>query len=74
MAALGVPEGEPGPHRLLDREQVELLAKHAVVAVASLLQPVEVGVEVLLLEPGGPVDPLQHLPLLVTTPIGSRGM
>ena len=65
-----MPEDEPGPHRLLDGEEVELLSQHPMVALAGLLQSVEVGVQVLPLEPGGAVDPLQHLPLLVSPPIG----
>ena len=34
-----------------------------------LLEPVQVGVEVFLLEPGRAVDALQHLPLLVAPPV-----
>ena len=47
-AALGMPEDQSRPGQLLDREQVELLAQHAVVALLCFLDAGEVSVEVLL--------------------------
>ena len=53
----------------MEHEEVELLAQPPVVALARLLEPVEVGGEVLLLEPRRAVDPLQHLAALVAAPV-----
>ena len=43
------------------------------VALPRFLQPVEVGVELVLLEPGRPVDALEHLAVLVAPPVGAGG-
>ena len=45
--ALGMPEDQPRARDLLDREQVELLAQHAMVARLDLFQPLEVRVQIL---------------------------
>ena len=45
-AALGVPEDEARAGDLLDGEEVELLAEHAVVARLDLFEPLEVGVQI----------------------------
>ncbi len=68
--ALGSPEHAAGGHRE-QLEQLERLAQHAVVALARLLQPVEVLLELVLAEVGRGVDALQHLPLLVAAPVGA---
>ncbi len=54
-----------------EREQVELGAQLAVVALLGLDQPLEVGGQVLLRGPGRAVDPLQHRVLLVAAPVGA---
>ena len=69
--ALRVPEDETGADLLVDREEVELAAEPAVVAPLGLLQPRQVGVELLLRRPGRAVDALQHRPLLVAAPVGA---
>ncbi len=61
------------PHLLDDAVEVELLAQHPVVSLLGLLEHFEVTVEVLLTEEGGAVDALEHLPLLVASPVGSCG-
>ena len=66
-AALG-PEDRAG-RELVHHEQVELLAEHAMVALLGFLDAREVRVEILLLEEGGAVNALQHLPLRVAAPI-----
>ena len=66
-----VPEHHAG-RLVLGVEQIELLAELAVVALLRLLQPVQVGVLVLLLRPRRAVDPLQHLVLRVAAPVGAR--
>ncbi len=58
----------------MKREQVELAPHPPVVALPRLLEPVEVGVEILLLEPGRPVDALQHLSALVAPPVCARAV
>ena len=69
--ALGVVERQTGARDLVEAEQVELLAELAVVALLGLLQAREVGVEVLLREPRGAVDALQHRPSRVAAPVGA---
>ena len=68
--ALGVPEDRSVRLRL-EVEQVHLLTQLAVVALGGLLQPDEVLVELLLVEPAGAVDPAEHRVLLVAAPIGA---
>ena len=71
-AALGMPEDQPRPRQLLDGEQVELLAQHAMVALLRLLDLVQILVEVLLAEERGAVDALQLRVLLVAQPVRAR--
>src|SRR6476646_5389376 len=70
--APGQPERRPG-RDVEEVEQVELAPELAVVALLRLLEPPEVLVELLLGEPRGPVDPLQHRVLLVPAPVGAGG-
>ena len=58
----------------MEHEEIERLAEHAVVAALGLLDPVQVCVEVFLLEPGGRVDALQHLAALVAAPVRAGGV
>jgi hypothetical protein len=51
--------------------QVELLADLAVVALGGLFQTLQVGLELLLVGPGGAVDALQHLVVGVAAPVGA---
>ena len=67
---LGQPEDQPGADHRVDGEQFQLLAQHAMVAAFGLFDLGEIGVQVLLAEPGGAVEPLQLLPLGVAFPIG----
>ncbi len=55
-------------------EQVEVASQPAMVALARLLEPVEVLFELLLPEERGPVDPLQHLAIGVATPVRAGGV
>ena len=73
-AALRVPQHEPGPRLVLDREQVELAAELAVVAALRLLDPEEVLVELLLREEGVPVDALHRRVALLALPVGGGGL
>src|SRR5438034_5187827 len=72
--ALGMPQDEPGPDLLLDREEVELLAEDPVVAPPRFLEPSQVRLEVVFSEPGRAVDALEHLAPLVAPPIGARAV
>ena len=65
-----MPEHQPGG-LVLQMEQVELLAELAVIALLGFLEPVQVGVLVLLLRPGRAVDPLQHLVARIAPPVRS---
>jgi hypothetical protein len=68
--ALGVPED--APLRLgLEVEQVHLLPDAAMVALGGFLQPRQVRVELLLVEPARPVDPAEHRVLLIAAPVGT---
>ena len=68
-ATLGVEDGQAGADLVGEAEQVELAAELAVVAPLGLLDPVEVLLERLLGLPGGAVDALQLLVLLVAAPV-----
>ena len=67
---LGHPEDQARADQRRDREQAQLLAELAVVALLGLLDLGEVGVEVLLVEEGGAVDALEHLAVGVALPVG----
>ncbi len=69
QAALGMPEDQARARDLLDGEQVELLAQHAMIARLDLFQPLEVRVEILRVEEGGAIDALQLLVLLIAQPV-----
>ena len=64
-----MPEDQPRPGQLLDGEQVELLAQHAMVALLRFLHLVQIVVEVLLGEERRAVDALQLRILLVAQPV-----
>jgi len=52
-------------------EQIELLADFTVIALLGFFEPVQVGIELLLVGPGRTVDALQHLVVRVATPVGA---
>src|SRR4051794_19248156 len=66
-----MPEGRSGRH-VMEAEQVELDAEASVVPLLGFFPPPEVGVELLLARPDGPVDALEGRPLLVATPVRAR--
>ena len=70
--ALGVPQDQAGTDAWVGREEVELTPQHAVVPLLGLLETLQVLGEMSLLEEGGPVDALEHLALLVASPVRSR--
>src|SRR6185437_9226338 len=51
--------------------EVELAPDAAVIAPFGLLQPVQIGLELLLVGPGGAVDSLQHLVAGIPAPVRS---
>ena len=57
---------------LLQVKQVEVLADAAVIALLRFLEPLQVLLELLLVRPGGAVDPLQHLVARIATPVSPR--
>ena len=67
--ALGVPDVQAGAQLLGEAEQVQLARELAVVALACLLQLLEVRRQRLAGLPRGPVDALQHRALLVPSPV-----
>ena len=54
---------------VLRMEEVELAPKLSMVALLGFLEAVQVRVLILLLRPGGAVDPLQHLVLRIAAPV-----
>ena len=68
LPALGVPE-HAADRLFLEVEQVHLLADAAVVAAFRLLQHMQVGVEFLLVAPGGAIDARQHGVAVIAAPI-----
>ena len=71
--ALRVPEDRAGAF-LLKMEEVHLAAQAAVIAPLGFLQPVQIGVELLLRRPGRAVDARQHRLRRVAAPIGARDL
>ena len=71
-AAVRVPQHETGTDLLLDGEEVEALAEHAVVAFLGLFQAVQVFAQVLIGKEGGAVDALEHLAAFVAPPVRAR--
>ena len=69
--AFGMPEDQPRPGEVLDREQVELLAQHPVIALLRLFDLVQVRLQVLLREKRRAVDALQLRVLFVAQPVGA---
>ena len=66
--AVGVEEGEARP-LLMQGEKIQFLAQLAVVALLSLLQHMQVGVQFLLLLESRAIDALQHLVIGIATPV-----
>ena len=71
--ALGVPEHEPRPGVLRDREQVQLAPQLPVVAALRFLEPMEVLLQLLLREERVPVDALHRGVALAALPVGGGG-
>ena len=71
VAPLRHPQDQAAADQLADGEQLELLAEHAMVAFLRLFQLVQIGVEVLLAEERGGVEPLQLLAAGVVLPVGA---
>ena len=69
--ALGMPEHRSLRLRL-EVEQIHFLADLAVIALGRFLEAEEVLVELLLVQPAGPIDAAQHRVVLVAAPIGAR--
>ncbi len=67
-----MPEDQTRARHLLDRKQIELLAQHAMVPRLDLFQPLEVRLQILVIEERRPVDPLQLLILLIAQPVRAR--
>src|SRR5207247_7003664 len=70
--AVWQPEGRAG-RDVVQLEQIEIPPELAVVALLRLLEPPEMLVELVLGEPRGAVDPLQHRIPLVAPPVGAGG-
>ncbi len=69
QAALGMPHGQAAAQLGGEGEQIELRAELAMVTLLGLFETLEVGVELFARLPGGAVDPLQLLVVLVPAPV-----
>ena len=67
--ALGQEEGEARP-LVPQHEQAQLPAQLPVVPLLSLFDPLEVGIQLVLLREGDAVNPLEGLPVGITPPVG----
>ena len=72
--ALGMPKYEAWPDARICRVEIELLGENPMIATLGLLQPMQVLLEIFLFPEGGAVDALQHLAMLVTSPICAGGV
>src|SRR5919199_2454822 len=71
--SVGMPHRQARTHLFGPRIQLELASELAVVAPLGLFQAVQVFLESLLRLPRGAVYPLEHLALLVPSPVRTRG-
>ncbi len=71
-AALGVPEDKARAGEVLNAEEIELLAQHAMVAARRFFEAREVLVEFFFREEGRAVDALELRILFVAQPVGAR--
>ncbi len=67
--ALGMPEDEPAAGVFLDREEIELGAELAMVALLRFLEHEQIRVELGLRRESRAVDALQHRVVLVAAPV-----
>src|SRR5262249_35522618 len=65
------PQDQTAAGNRTDGEQPQLLAEHAVVAFLGLLDLVQVGVELLLVEEGSTVEALELFAAAVVLPVGT---
>ena len=68
--ALGVPEHRPD-RLFLQMEEIQLLAKLAMVTLFRFFQHMKIGVQFLVGTPCSAIDALQHRPAGIATPIGT---
>ena len=55
-------------------EEAHLAPEPPVVALLGFLEPVQVGLELLVVRPGGAVDALEHLVPRIAPPVGARDL
>ena len=68
--ALGQQHGQAPAHQIVGHKQLQLPADPAVIPALCLLQPLEVGVRLVLFGEGDAVDALERLPVGVAPPVG----
>ncbi len=64
-----MPQNQPWTDALIGRIKIQLLAEHAVIAALGFLETSDVRVEIVLREKRSRVNALQHLPVLITSPV-----
>ena len=70
IAPLGFQRIRPWPTCVVDGEQAQLRAEHAVVALLGFVELLQVLVELLLVEERGAVDALEAVGVDVAVPVG----
>jgi len=70
--AVGLPQRQALAHQLVEGEQAELLAEHAMIALLGLFKQGQVVLKLLGRLPGCAVDAGEHLAVLVAAPVGPR--
>ena len=68
--ALGQEHGHTLAHQVAGHEQAQFAAQLPVVPALGLLQPLQIGIQLVLLGEGDAIDALQGLPVGVAPPIG----
>ena len=68
--AIGVEEWEAWAF-LMNAKEIQLLAQLAMVTLGSLLQHLQISIQIILLLKGSTIDTLQHLVLFTATPVST---
>ena len=69
--ALGVPQDKPSASIVVYAEEVKLLSKLPVVPLLGLFEFIKMGLQFILCRKCRSIDPLKHLALFITAPIGA---
>src|SRR3990172_11197577 len=74
QCAFRMPQDEAAAHLVVHAEKIQIAAQTAVIPPLRLLKAEEMLLQRLLSREGGAIDPGEHWPPLIATPIGARQM